>query len=43
MDRGRKRDANDQPVRSFLEHLATLTRNDIRYGRSDGRPCPTLT
>jgi len=41
----RKRDANDQPVRSFralLDHLATLTRNDIRYGRSDGPTVPTL-
>jgi hypothetical protein len=40
----RKNDA-DQPVRSFrtlLDHLATLTRNDIRYGGTDGPIVPTL-
>ena len=42
----RKRDEHDRPVRSFralLEHLATLTRNDIRYGTGDGPTVPTLT
>ena len=43
----RRRDHNDQPVRSFrslLEHLATLTRNDIRYTTTDQAPTvPTLT
>ena len=43
----RRRDQHDQPVRSFrglLEHLGTLTRNDIRYGTStDTLPVvPTL-
>ncbi|MGH3989445.1 MAG: IS1634 family transposase [Pseudonocardiaceae bacterium] len=42
----RRRDENDQPVRSFralLEHLGTLTRNDIRYGDTDTDPVvPTL-
>jgi len=42
----RQRDAHDQPVRSFrgiLEHLGTLTRNDIRYGSDDTGPVvPTL-
>jgi DDE family transposase len=40
----RHRDDNDQPVRSFrglLDHLATLTRNDLRYG-TDGPVVPTL-
>jgi len=43
----RRKDEHDQPVRSFralLEHLATLTRNDIRYGHTDTAPVvPTLT
>jgi hypothetical protein len=37
----RQRDDHDQPVRSYqslLEHLATLTRNDIRYGTVNGAP-----
>ena len=42
----RQRDAHDQPVRSFrgiLEHLGTLTRNDIRYGTEKNAPVvPTL-
>ena len=42
----RRKDEHDQPVRSFrtlLEHLATLTRNDIRYGTTDTAPViPTL-
>jgi hypothetical protein len=42
----RHRDHNDQPVRSFrtlLDHLATLTRNDLRYGPTDTGPIvPTL-
>jgi hypothetical protein len=42
----RKRDEHDQPVRSFrgvLAHLATLTRNDIRYGTTERAPViPTL-
>jgi hypothetical protein len=42
----RQRDENDRPVRSFrslLEHLATLTRNDIRYGTDQQLPVvPTL-
>jgi hypothetical protein len=42
----RKRDEDDKPIRSFrgvLEHLATLTRNDIRYGTHDTAPVvPTL-
>ena len=42
----RKHDANDRPVRSFralLDHLGTLTRNDIRYGATDPAPVvPTL-
>jgi hypothetical protein len=40
----RHRDQHDQPVRSFrglLDHLATLTRNDLRYG-PDGPTVPTL-
>jgi hypothetical protein len=40
----RHRDQHDQPVRSFrglLDHLATLTRNDLRYG-TDGPTVPTL-
>ena len=40
-------DADGQPVRSFrslLDHLATLTRNDIRYGTDPHTPTiPTLT
>jgi Transposase DDE domain len=43
----RHRDQHDQPVRSFrslLDHLATLTRNDIQYGDHDTAPIvPTLT
>ncbi len=39
-------DADSQPVRSFtglLDHLATLTRNDIRYGADPHTPIiPTL-
>ena len=39
-------DADGQPVRSFrnlLDHLATLTRNDIRYGTDPNTPTiPTL-
>jgi hypothetical protein len=42
----RHKDDHDQPVRSFralLEHLATLTRNDLRYGQADDSPIvPTL-
>src|SRR5207245_3845462 len=40
----RHHDQHDQPVRSFrgrLDHLATLTRNDLRYG-PDGPVVPTL-
>ncbi|MBA3309668.1 MAG: IS1634 family transposase, partial [Nocardioidaceae bacterium] len=40
----RRKDDADQPVRSFrtlLNHLGTLTRNDIRYG-PDGPLVPTL-
>ena len=40
----RRKDDSDQPVRSFralLEHLATLTRNDIKYG-TNGPTIPTL-
>ncbi|MGH9251769.1 MAG: IS1634 family transposase [Acidimicrobiales bacterium] len=40
----RRKDDTDQPVRSFralLDHLGTLTRNDIRYG-PDGPAVPTL-
>jgi hypothetical protein len=40
----RRKDDSDQPVRSFralLDHLATLTRNDIKYG-TDGPTIPTL-
>jgi hypothetical protein len=36
---------NDQPLRDFtglLTHLATLTRNDLRYG-PDGPTVPTLS
>jgi hypothetical protein len=40
------RDERDQPLRSFrglLTHLATLSRNDIQYGRDDTAPVvPTL-
>jgi hypothetical protein len=39
-------DEHDQPLHSFrglLAHLATLTRNDIQYGRDDTAPIvPTL-
>jgi hypothetical protein len=41
----RRTDDSGQPVRSFrtlLDHLATLTRNDIRYGGPDGPVVPTL-
>jgi hypothetical protein len=42
----RRRDEDDRPVRSFrglLDHLATLTRNDIRYGSTEPSPVvPTL-
>ena len=42
----RHADENDQPVRSYqdlLIHLATLTRNDLRYGQHDTDPVvPTL-
>ena len=42
----RHADENDQPVRSYqdlLDHLATLTRNDLRYGQHDTDPVvPTL-
>jgi len=41
----RRKDLDDQPVRSFralLDHLATLTRNDIRYGGEHGPLVPTL-
>jgi hypothetical protein len=41
----RHRDTNDNPVRSFrglLDHLATLTRNDLRYGPDTGPVVPTL-
>ena len=40
----RRKDQTGQPVRSFralLDHLATLTRNDIQYG-PDGPIVPTL-
>jgi len=40
----RRKDDTNQPVRSFralLDHLATLTRNDIHYG-ADGPTVPTL-
>ena len=40
----RRADNTNQPVRSFrrlLDHLATLTRNDIQYG-PDGPTLPTL-
>jgi hypothetical protein len=40
----RRKDHTDQPVRSFrtlLDHLGTLTRNDIQYG-VDGPVVPTL-
>jgi hypothetical protein len=43
----RRLDTGGQPVRSYqglLEHLATLTRNDIRYGTDPNLPTvPTLT
>jgi hypothetical protein len=43
----RHRDDDDQPMRSFrglLDHLATLTRNDIRHGTAPDTPTvPTLT
>ena len=42
----RHRDERDQPLRSFrglLTHLATLSRNNIQYGRDDNAPIvPTL-
>ena len=41
----RRRDAHDQPLHDFrglLDHLATLTRNDLQYG-PDGPVVPTLT
>ena len=41
----RRRDDTDQPVRSFralIDHLATLTRNDLQYGGPDGPVLPTL-
>ena len=42
----RRKDDADRPVRSFrnlLNHLATLTRNDLRYGPADTGPTvPTL-
>jgi hypothetical protein len=42
----RHRDEHDQPYHSFrglLAHLATLTRNDLRYGPDDNAPVvPTL-
>src|SRR6266508_2286197 len=41
----RHTDDTGRPVRSFqtlLNHLATLTRNDIRYGGPDGPIVPTL-
>ena len=37
----RRRDHTDQPIRSFrtlLDHLATLTRNDIQYGTDHTAP-----
>ena len=40
----RRKDHTDQPLRSFrtlLEHLATLTRNNLQYG-ADGPVVPTL-
>jgi hypothetical protein len=41
-----RKDPDDQPVRSFrnvLEHLATLTRNDLRFAaKGDGPVIPTL-
>jgi Transposase DDE domain len=43
----RRRDQHDQPVRGFrglLDHLATLTRNDIRHGQQAHAPVvATLT
>jgi Transposase DDE domain len=43
----RQHDEHNQPVRSFrglLEHLGTLTRNDIRYSPDNNLPIvPTLT
>jgi len=43
----RQHDEHDQPYHSFrglLTHLATLTRNDLRYGDHDTDPViPTLT
>lgn len=42
----RRKDHTNTPVRSFrtlLDHLATLTRNDIQYGTDDSAPVvPTL-
>ncbi len=42
----RQRDQHDQPYHSFrglLSHMATLTRNDLRYGNTDTDPViPTL-
>ena len=37
-------DADDNPLRTFrglLDHLATLTRNDVRSPRRQHRPCPS--
>jgi Transposase DDE domain len=43
----RHHDENNQPLRTFrglLDHLATLTRNDIRHGTAPNTPTvPTLT
>jgi hypothetical protein len=42
----RRTDTDNRPVRSFralLDHLSTLTRNDIAYGTTDGPVVPTLT
>jgi hypothetical protein len=41
----RRKTDTGQPARSFrtlLDHLATLTRNDIRYGGPNGPVVPTL-
>lgn len=42
----RRKDPDDQPIRSFralLDHLATLTRNDLQYGTDEAGPTvPTL-
>ena len=40
-----KTTTDDLPARSFaslLDHLGTLTRNDLRYGNQDGPTVPTL-